>query len=109
MAHSEWNDPKNIGPKTVDVDKLRAIWAIRKTIAMIEAYDEDADANAGDVLEDIRALCADMLLHIERPKVAAVREPQTMFTCDQCGATFDDGIDAGHHEATHEVAAMREP
>ncbi len=24
------------------------------------------------------------------------------FECDKCGATFEDGIDAGHHEAEHE-------
>jgi len=63
-THGEWNDPANIGPKKVDVDKLRAIWAVRKAVAMIEAYDEDEDAIAADVLEDIRALCSDMLLHI---------------------------------------------
>lgn len=33
------------------------------------------------------------------------REVQTMsttFECDRCGATFDDGIDAGHHQVDHD-------
>jgi len=30
-----------------------------------------------------------------------------LFTCDTCGATFDDGIDAGHHEIDHADAQRR--
>jgi hypothetical protein len=30
-------------------------------------------------------------------------------TCDTCGATFDDGIAAGHHEIDHEEEAVSGP
>jgi hypothetical protein len=77
--HSEWNDPANIGPKRVDFAKMPprnphvlSTWALKTAVAMIEQYDADADANAGDVLEDLRALCADTLLHVG--EVAAMRE-----------------------------------
>lgn len=38
-------------------------------------------------------------------KTQSKQEDLEMFSCDKCGATFDDGIDAGHHEASHELVA----
>jgi len=49
-----------------------AVFALRKAIRMIEAYDDDPDGDAGDTLEDIHALCDDTLMHLG---VAATQEP----------------------------------
>lgn len=46
-----------------DAYKL-AVFALRQSVKKIDAYDEDPDADAGDTLEDIRAICEDVLLHL---------------------------------------------
>jgi hypothetical protein len=48
---------------TADALQL-ATGALVKALGMIEAYDENPDANAGDLIEDLRSLCADHLLHL---------------------------------------------
>lgn len=41
-----------------------ATFGLSKSVKMIDDYDADEDRLAGDVLEDIRALCEDMLIHL---------------------------------------------
>jgi hypothetical protein len=37
---------------------------VHKTVGLIEAYDADLDADLGDLVEDIRALNEDTLIHL---------------------------------------------
>lgn len=53
-------------------------WALRQIVKAIDEYDADADGDAGDALEDIRAICEDTQTHLTDAgylEVPAMREP----------------------------------
>jgi len=71
------------GPPSFDLDN----GATRMSREVREAFEPPADE-----------------LHYTRGIGSGATHRRVAFECDKCGATFEDGIDAGHHEADHTEA-----